>query len=325
VAQGIGASDSRRETDMSLKSRFENRQALVDALRAQKIVQGDAEVAEAIADVGQLVEFAPGQILIEEGASDRDMYLLLAGKVHVLVKGMRLYAREKNLSVGEMSAINPEITRAATIEADEATVAMKISPEQLDAIAQREPRIWKLLAVDLSSRLEQRNRFIPLPNRKPRLFFICSAEALEIAESIRAALEHENAVVEIWSDDHIFPAGSYPVDALEQAVNEADFGVAIAQPDDLVRSRDRQTKTPRDNVIFELGFFMSRLGRARTLLLVPRGEDIKLPSDFKGLTPLPYKVESRDEKLATALGPVVFKIKQRIRELGVKKALESDK
>lgn len=310
---------------MSLKSRFENRNAMVEALRAQKIVQGDTEVAEAIAEVGQLVEFAPGQVLIDQGAADRDMYLLLAGKVNVVVKGTLLYPREKNLSVGEMSAINPEIGRSATIVADEPTVAVKISPEQLDAIAQRQPRIWRLLAADLSSRLEQRNRFIPQPNRRPRVFFICSIEALDIAESIRAALEHEEAVVEIWSDDHIFPAGSYPVDALEQAVNEADFGVAIAQPDDLVRSRERQAMTPRDNVIFELGFFMSRLGRERTLLLVPRGEDVKLPSDFKGLTPLVYKVESEDEKLATALGPVVYKIKQRIRELGVKKAFGSGK
>lgn len=306
---------------MSLKQRFEDPAALIEALRAQKIVQGDGDVAAAIAQVGELMEFAPGHNLIEEGGADRDMYFLLSGKVQVIVKGVRLYPREKNVSVGEMSAINPEITRAATIQADEPTVALRISHQELEAIARREPRIWRLLAVDLSGRLEQRNRFIDKPNARPRVFFICSAEALEIAECIRAGLQHEDAVVEIWSDDHIFPPGGYPIEALERGVNEADLGIAIAQPDDLVRSRDRSAPTPRDNVIFELGFFMSRLGRARTLLLVPRAEDVKLPSDFKGLTPLFYVAPGPGDEPSTVLGPVIYQIKRRLRELGVRKTV----
>lgn len=310
---------------MSLKQRFGNRAVLVEALRAQKIVQGDTAVAEAIADVGELLEFAPGQNLIEEGGTDRDMFFLLAGKAQVIVKGVRLYPREKNVSVGEMSAINPEITRAATIQADEPTVALKISHQDLDAIAEKQPRIWRLLAIDLSGRLEQRNRFINKPNARPRVFFICSAEALDIAECIRAGLQHEDAVVEIWSDDHIFPPGGYPIEALERGVNESDLGIAIAQPDDLVRSRERTQSTPRDNVIFELGFFMSRLGRARTLLLVPRGEDVKLPSDFKGLTPLVYAQPKPNDEPSTALGPVIYQIKRRLRELGVRKTILGEK
>lgn len=306
---------------MSLKSRFENKDALVDGLRAQKIIQGDADIAAGIADVGELVEFSPGQNLIVQGAADRDMYFILAGKASVIVKGSRLYPREKNWTVGEMSALNPEILRSATLEADEATVAWKITHEQLEVIATKHPRLWKLLAVDLAGRLEQRNQFISRPNAKPKIFFICSAEALEIAECIRAGLEHEDATGDIWSDEQIFPAGGYPIEALERAVNEADFGIAIAQPDDLIRSRHRQASVPRDNVIFELGFFMSRLGRKRTLLLVPRGEDVQLPSDFKGLTPLSYKVGSENERLASALGPTIYRIKGILKEHGVRKRL----
>lgn len=82
---------------------------------------------------------------------------------------------------------------------------------------------------------------------------------------------------------------------------------------------------PRDNVIFELGFFMSRLGRARTLLLVPRGEDVKLPSDFKGLTPLAYAQPKSGEEPSTALGPVIYQIKRRLRELGVRKTILGEK
>jgi CRP/FNR family cyclic AMP-dependent transcriptional regulator len=310
-----------RKEKMSIKARFQEPSALIEALRAQKIIQGDLEVAVAIAEAGELVEFGPGKNLIEQGASDRDVFFLLAGKVCVIINGIRLYSREKNVTVGEMSAVNASITRSATIQADETTVAFKVSHRQLEAAADRQPRLWRLLAVDLAGRLEQRNKFINRANKRPRVFLISSAEALEIAEYIRAALDHEDVVVEIWSDEKIFPPSGYPIEALEQAVNECDFGIAIAQPDDLVRSRHRQSAAPRDNVIFELGFFMSRLGRARTVLLVPRGENVTLPSDFKGLTPLHYKTATEDLTMSSALGPTVYRIKELIRDLGVRKSL----
>lgn len=306
---------------MTLKSRFEARPDLIEALRAQKIIQGDVAIAARLADFGELVSFSAGQNIIEQGAHDRDLYLLLAGKASVIANGFRMYPREKNMTVGEMSAVNAEIARAATIQADEETVAWKITHAQLDAVGEEFPRIWRLLAVDLAGRLHQRNKFINRQNPRPRIFIICSAEALPIAEAIKVGLDHEDATVQIWSEDFIFRPGSYPLEDLEREVNEADFGIAIAQPDDLVRSRDRKSMTPRDNVIFELGFFMSRLGRARTLLLVPRGEDVKLPSDFKGLNPLEYKTESASESLASALGATIIRVKAVIREKGVRSSL----
>lgn len=274
-----------------------------------------------MADAGELVAFPAGQNIIEQGAHDRDLYFLLAGKVCVITNGFRMYPREKNVTVGEMSAVNPEIARAATIQADEETIAWKISHTQLSAVGEDFPRVWKLLAVELASRLHQRNKFINRPNLRPRVFIICSAEALSIAEAIKMGLDHENATVQIWSEDFIFRPGSYPLEDLEREVSDADFGIAIAQPDDLVRSRDRKSMAPRDNVLFELGFFMSRLGRARTLLLVPRGEDVKMPSDFKGMTPLEYKTESASESLVSALGATVIRIKAVIREKGVRSSL----
>lgn len=308
---------------MTIKKRFEDTSTLTEALMAQRFVQGDGEIVKALVASGELKEFAAGENLIEEGATDRDMYLLLAGKVKVLVRNQQVASRERNEAVGEMSAVNPVLVRSATIQAEELTVALRISHETLNTIGTHHPRIWKLLAQQLASRLEQRNRFVSQPNERPRVFLICSAEALDIAETIRADLQYEKAVVEIWSDSHIFPAGGYPLEALEQSVAESDFGIAIAQPDDLVRSRDRKSMTPRDNVVFELGFFMSKLGRKRTILMVPNNEDVKLPSDFKGLTPLGYNTPTDKVKASTALGPAVHQIKLKIRELGVRKGYEN--
>lgn len=304
---------------MKLTDRFQNKTILVDALLAQNVIQGDRDVAAALAEAGELVELTSGEVLFREGDADQAMYHLLLGKVSVRVKGKQVATRERNVTIGEMSAVNSSILRSATITAVEPTVALKISPETLEKVASAQPRIYRLIASELASRLLQRNSLIRPPNERSRIFFICSKEALDVAEALRHGLCHEPADGIIWSDDNIFPPGGYPLEALETEVNRADFGVAIAQPDDLVRSRDRKTVAPRDNVIFELGYFMSKLGRFRTLLLVPEispADSIKLPSDFKGLTPITYKPLREGERPAQTLSAAIYDLKMLIRDLG---------
>ena len=75
---------------MTLKARFENRDDLIDALAMQRIVP-DREVASALADQGELLEYAPGRTIIEQGGADRDLHFLLAVKVQIIVNVMRLY------------------------------------------------------------------------------------------------------------------------------------------------------------------------------------------------------------------------------------------
>lgn len=304
---------------MTLIDRFNNKAVLIEALLAQVVVQGDREVATALAESGEVVEFTAGQVLIEENATDRDMYFLLFGKVGLSVKGKYLYPREKNVTVGEASAVNPLITRAATITAMESTVALKVSPETLDKIAMVQPRVYRLIAAELASRLQQRNTLIRPPNVRPRVFFISSKESLAVAKAIQHGLKYTDADSLIWSDEDMFPAGSYPLEVLESEVDQADFGVAIAHPDDIVRSRRNESAAPRDNVIFELGFFMSRLGRKRTFLLVPQMEaDLKLPSDFKGLIPIMYPALTGKpgEIPGRVLAAPIYELEQRILQLG---------
>lgn len=77
-----------------MKSRFEDAKTLEDALAEQKIVQGNRDIAKAIAAEGVLQEFSPGQNIIEQGGSGRDVYFLLSGKCQLVVHGVRLYSRE---------------------------------------------------------------------------------------------------------------------------------------------------------------------------------------------------------------------------------------
>jgi CRP/FNR family transcriptional regulator, cyclic AMP receptor protein len=304
---------------MNLIDRFKKRDTLVQAMLAQTIIQGDRDVAEVLAGAGDLAEHPAGAALIKEGATDRDMYFILMGKVGVSVKGKSLGQRGNTLTVGEMSAVNPAIVRSATVTAVEPTVTLKVSPDTLDQIASTHPNVYKLIAAELANRILQHTARIRSPNDKPRVFFISSKESLEVAKAIRHGLRYIDAESVLWSDDEIFPAGAYPLEALETEVDRADFGVAIAHPDDIVRSRKHQTAAPRDNVIFELGFFMSRLGRDRTFLLVPKmDEELKLPSDYKGITPIVYTpLSGKSGEVATnVLSAPTYELERRIGQGG---------
>jgi CRP/FNR family transcriptional regulator, cyclic AMP receptor protein len=304
---------------MNLIDRFKDHATLVQTMLAQAVIQGDRDVAAALADAGQLTEHGVGEVLIKEGEADRDMYFLLMGKVGVSVKGKFLYTQERNLTIGEMSTVNPSILRTATVTVLESTVTLKVSPDTLDQIANVHPTLYKLIAAELANRIVQRNTLIRSPNDTPRVFFISSRESLEVAKAIRHGLRYSDADSVLWSDDEIFPAGAYPLEALETEVDRADFGIAIAHPDDIVRSRTHQTAAPRDNVIFELGFFMSRLGRKRTFLLVPKmDEELKMPSDFKGITPIVYSpLSGKADEIATqVLTAPIYELETQIRQGG---------
>lgn len=73
---------------------------------------------------------------------------------------------------------------------------------------------------------------------------------------------------------------------------------------------------PRDNVVFELGLFVGKIGRRRTILMESRDEDVKLPSDLIGLTTVPYRSGSKD-KLPVLLGGPCQQIRRVIDELGL--------
>ena len=93
-----------------MKERFEKTDTLVGALLAQRIIQGNRELASKFAEVGTLVECPPGKNLIEQGQTDRDVYFVLTGKLRIIVNGVRHHTREAGDTVGEMSALNPTIS-----------------------------------------------------------------------------------------------------------------------------------------------------------------------------------------------------------------------
>ena len=73
---------------------------------------------------------------------------------------------------------------------------------------------------------------------------------------------------------------------------------------------------PRDNVIFELGLFMGKLGRERTFIVRPRSAVLKIPTDLAGVMTETYEWPRADGSHRSAVGSACDRIREQIRNLG---------
>ncbi len=301
-------------------SRFQGaggRLRLVSALRAQRIICDDEQLAQEVAEIATLLQIEPNvptSEFIKQGAADNDIYLILAGKVSVRVNGREVATRASAFHVGEMALIDPTARRSASVVAVEQTVLARIPEMSFDSLAERFPRLWRRLALDLAERLRQRGRFVSSPNPQPVLFIGSSVEKLAIAREIQCGFSHDQMVVTVWTDG-VFRASQTSLESLLATVRACDFAVLLVSPDDIVVSRDVETPAPRDNVVFELGLFMGLLGRERTFVVKPRGVSIRMPSDLLGFTPVEY-AEGTPETLPSRIAPVCNDIRKAVLSLG---------
>ena len=70
--------------------------------------------------------------------------------------------------------------------------------------------------------------------------------------------------------------------------SDVAYAVVLLTPDDvgkLVSDKTKPRPRARQNVVFELGFFIGKLGRKRVCALYQ--EEVELPSDFKGVVYIP--------------------------------------
>jgi CRP/FNR family cyclic AMP-dependent transcriptional regulator len=294
--------------------RFQERSVLLEALMEQKLIRGDRAIAESVADGGDLFEVEIGVAIVQQGGFDNDVFLILAGSVDIVVNGRVIAKRGPSDHVGEMAAIQPSQLRSATVIASTACVVLRVRNPRFIEIATTHPEIWRTLARELARRLEQRNALVTSTHEKIRVFIISSTEALPVARAVQNAFEYDPFFVTVWTDG-VFRASWYPVESLEDQLDNSDFAIAIASPDDVVESRGKSAASARDNVIFELGLFIGRLGRKRAFLVEPRGEEVKLPSDLSGITAVTYNAAASSE-LGPAVGPACNRMRTIIHDLG---------
>lgn len=289
----------------------ENRDKLVTALRSQKILRFCHDAAELFADGGELMQFAPGEVLIHDNADDTHLYLIICGTVDIVINGHHYLSRFPGEHVGEMALIDPTQRRSAQVRAKDTTVVHRMTEAAFTALARQYPDMWRQLALELADRLRQRNKLIRPKNPAPIIFLGSSSEGLPLARAIAPQLA-EPERTRLWTEN-VFQPSEHTMESLERQLDESDFGILVLSPDDIVKSRNKKSFMPRDNVIFELGLFMGRLGRRRAIMVIPAGREIKIPSDLFGITIVRHAGSPKARK---ALGQTVAKIQAVIQTLG---------
>jgi predicted nucleotide-binding protein len=86
-----------------------------------------------------------------------------------------------------------------------------------------------------------------------------------------------------------FQVGDSIWDSIERAERQTSCGIFLFMADDAMSVGGLKQPAPRDNVIYEAGYFAGAKGLARSLIIQEKG--VKLPSDLGGIILL--ELESR--------------------------------
>lgn len=149
----------------------------------------------------------------------------------------------------------------------------------------------------------------------PRVFIGSSTEALNTAYALQTCIEFDSEPT-VWTQG-IFQPSSFTLKDLVTALQSFDFAVFIFNSDDVITMRAQSMQAVRDNVIFELGLFMGRLGLDRCFILKPRGQPaLHLPSDLIGIQALEFTANRSDNNMLAALGPTAHSLRGLFAKLG---------
>jgi O-acetyl-ADP-ribose deacetylase (regulator of RNase III) len=155
---------------------------------------------------------------------------------------------------------------------------------------------------------------------RSRIFIGSSGEAIDVCDAMQQELDRDFDVT-VWNQD-VFRLSRDALDSLLDALDSSDAGVFVLKPDDLTESRGESGFSVRDNVIFELGMFIGRLGRDRTFMLTPNTSTAQLPSDLFGVIMARYDADRFERQPRAAVGPACTQIRQTLRSIQPRMAPE---
>ncbi|MBF0379344.1 MAG: nucleotide-binding protein [Desulfamplus sp.] len=153
-----------------------------------------------------------------------------------------------------------------------------------------------------------------MKRNKPKVFIGSSVEGLGVAYSIQYELEHD-AEPTVWSQG-VFNLTQPVLTELLKCLDQFDAAIFVLTPDDVANIRGKEEMVARDNILFELGLFIGRLGAERTFMVKHRGcGSLHLPTDLLGITPGTYDSARTDGNLRAALGPFCYQVRSQLSKL----------
>ncbi|HJQ31808.1 MAG TPA: nucleotide-binding protein [Pyrinomonadaceae bacterium] len=148
---------------------------------------------------------------------------------------------------------------------------------------------------------------------KASVFIGSSKEGLDVARAIGDGIECCADPI-IW-DEGVFEFGRSYLEELVAEIEKHDFAILVLTADDVTESRGDSKQSPRDNVLFELGLFMGKLGRERTFIVCDENTaQMKLPSDLSGISLITYEGARMADAAASAVRGACMRINRVIKK-----------
>lgn len=122
------------------------------------------------------------------------------------------------------------------------------------------------------------NGWVDLVKKRHHVFFGYSSKAKATAILVKNFLTQKGVSVMDWAVD--FNPAHPIMDEIERASKSCMGGIFLFTKDDEIVVGDTRSAAPRDNVIFEAGYFMHAKGTDKTLII--REEGAKMPADIGG-------------------------------------------
>jgi hypothetical protein len=169
--------------------------------------------------------------------------------------------------------------------ASEVSASVEVTaPAALTSVAAPLPSIPSSLEVDLAT--------------SRRVFIVHGRQPL-FKQVVARFVEHQQYEAVILDEQVDQGVHTIFEKFLDEAADAA-FAVAILTPEDVGRLKDEQQDQPRarQNVIFELGYFIALLGRDRVAVLMEAS--VEMPSDLAGVITVPIDMESDAWKMPLA-------------------------
>lgn len=140
--------------------------------------------------------------------------------------------------------------------------------------------------------------------KKTSIFIGSSTNGLSRAMALKEIIETKSGgkiECTVWNERSLFKLSYATIDSLikiaDDLKDKKGFAVLLFTPDDEVTmnkgkvGKESTYMCPRDNVVFEMGFFMGRLGRDNVICVRPENVDLRILSDWKGMTDSLYRYQ----------------------------------
>lgn len=164
----------------------------VDTLKSLAIL-GDWTDEErlVLASYMEALEVEADTVLLNEGQAADSMYVLESGRLRIMSRGEILGVVDTVSCFGEISCLLPDTPVTATVQAESHSTVYRVGRDDLLAVAEQIPKLWRAMFAQMSERLKRANkRLSEVLEHSPQGFLKLDREARITNEYSTKAIEY---------------------------------------------------------------------------------------------------------------------------------------